>query len=161
MGSDNENTFYFQETSQDNCAVWCTRGDNMLVDLFVRNGRIFQIDVNGVELVVTPLCELACDGPNDRECQCFFTDQIDAACPFGRAEDESTSSAVYLVDLPFADISSEDIERTIRETVRPEFGAPASLLDVLSFTWVLMDPVLGVRTILQGGQVERPKIEEI
>lgn len=150
-------TFRFQRVEGEGCDIWSARNDGMLIDLFVKDERIVQIDINGFELEFVPFCE----GAGDGECKCFFEGDdfwAEVDCPWGEQSEESTSTATYDVDLPFnVMISKDEIDKCIKEDPAPDFGAPASLTDALSFTWMIMDEVGGARVILEGGQVSRPK----
>lgn len=150
----------FQLDERDGFVVWSGRTPEMLIDLYVKNDQVFQIDINGYEVEFVPDCE-----ENDcRECTCYFETKAQEAqhgCPWGSLQELNTAHNRFHVSLDISrELPLESVMALIAKTHRPEFGAPASLLDALAFTWILMDGAEGARTVLRGGQVERPKLNE-
>ena len=154
-----KNKLRFQRNENEESEVWEAKNRNMHAALYVQENRIFQIDITGFELSFVPGCE------ESGGCSCYFpADDEDAEmdCPWGQMEETFTSSGGYETDLPFdRKITREDIEAALKNICHPEFMAPASIVDLFSFTWLIMDVENGVRTLLEGGQVERPNPDEI
>jgi hypothetical protein len=151
-------TLRFQLNEDEDSEVWEAKNQEIHAALYVRNNRIVRIDITGFELSFLPACE------EGAECVCYFPDDDENAemdCPWGQTEETFVSSGSYDTDLPFdRQITLEDINKEISNTCRPEFMAPASIVDLLSFTWIIMDADNGIRTLLEGGQINRPAQDE-
>ncbi|MCA9771628.1 MAG: hypothetical protein KC466_04420 [Myxococcales bacterium] len=155
-GHPEKDVIRFQLDERDGYDVWSGRTPEMLIDLYVKNDQVVQIDINGYVVEFVPVCD------DDGECTCYFETEEQRAqhgCPWGSLQELSTSHNRFHLSLDISrEIPLEGVTRLIAKTHRPEFGAPASLLDALAFTWILMDGAEGARTVLRGGQVERPKL---